>query len=169
MRKQTIEEEKNTAFIKEAIEEFYENSDEKQFCMTLGQIMIRMAEDGKAPMAFKNTTRILLGAAPDDMVEDFFSGLPEPKKEFVTFHDDAGDAWIPLFTDRVELNELIETNEAEEIPIKDIIKIAYLSPDITGIIINPYTDRFMLFKDELEFMLENLGKFEEFLMSCNES
>jgi len=157
------DEELNQEFIKEIINEYYENPNDKTGFAVIGHLAFRAFEGGKVPMAMMNVTTIVLDANPDVEIEDVFDGVPEPEERFVGLTNDNGN-WLPLFTDRSELDGLDKTNEIKEVPIIEILAAALADPDLEGVVINPGSDHFPVSREVLEWMFseEVMDKFEEF-------
>lgn len=154
------DEEMNEAFIREFIEEYFENPTLENAVMVLGQLTYRAVEGGMAPMPMMNVTTIVLGADPDAEMEDILAAIPGEEEQYVTVSNDFG-RWIPLFTDRGELDGLEETNAVREVPILAILAAALNDPEIEGVIINPASEHFEIRRRELEWMLseERINKF----------
>ena len=162
MEKRTQDEFMNTMYIKEIIQEFHEDESMEKLIMVFGHIMLRMKEEGVAPMAFKNPIRYIWDLDPDMGLEDVFEDMNGSDRRFVVIEDN-GKKWLPLFTDRNEMADLERTNQVSEVLIREILEEAAYNDDIAGLVVNPFTDGFAVYKDGIEFMLnkvDELGAFE---------
>ncbi len=153
---QTKDEFLNTIYIKEIIEEYFENPDDEHSFMIFGHLMLRLNEEAKAPMPMMNVVHLAWELDPDIEPEEVFADIKEPEDIFVTIPGENGHMWIPLFTGRKEMGILNETNTVKEIPIIDIIKKAYETPGLNGVLVNPYTDGFILSRENLGFILDHV-------------
>ena len=160
MDKQTMDELMNTMYIKEIVEEANKENSEDNVVSVFLHLMLRVKEEGLAPMAFQNPISFLLGLDPDMELEDVFEGIGDTEERFVVLEDN-GFKWIPLFTDRTEMADLEQTNKVREVPIRDILEEAAYKDGIVGIVINPFTDGFAIFKPILESMLEEIDKLND--------
>ena len=147
----------NTVFIKEAVEEYREKEDEMNPMVVFAGIISRMEEDGKAPMPLMNLIHVIWGFDPNLELEEIFAGEAKPDDLFVTVTDPDGKKWLPLFTSVAEIEGPERKNKIKEVPIKTIMERAIITPGISGIVINPYTDGLSVFKPALEFMLQVTG------------
>ncbi|MCR5490463.1 MAG: SseB family protein [Saccharofermentans sp.] len=147
----------NTVFIKEAVEEYREKEDEMNPMVVFAGIISRMEEDGKAPMPLMELIHVVWGLDPDLELEDVFAGSAEPDELFVTVTGPDGKKWLPLFTSVNEIEGPERKNKIKGVPITTILERAISTPGISGIVINPYTDGFAVFKPALEFMLQVTG------------
>lgn len=154
MEDKTTDELYNTMYIKEIIQEFYEDETPEKCFNICGHLLIRMAEGGLAPMPLMNIVRIVFNIEPDSEVEDMFHEGDDPE-EFVFLTKEDGTKWLPLYTDRSEFKDRIKDNRVKEVPIRDIIEQAFDRDDIEGVIINPETEHYVLIREALEFLLEN--------------
>lgn len=154
MEDKTNDELYNTMYIKEIIQEFYEDETPEKCFNICGHLLIRMAEGGLAPMPLMNIVRIVFNLDSDSDVEDMFPEGDDPE-EFVFLTKEDGTKWLPLYTDRSEFKDRIKDNRVKEVPIRDIIEQAFDRDDIEGVIINPETEHYVLIREALEFLLEN--------------
>ncbi len=162
MKDKTMDELYNTMYIKEIIQEFYEDDTPEKCFNICGHLLIRMAEGGTAPMPLLNIVRIAFAFEPDTEVEDIFPEGEEPE-EFVYLTLDDGTKWLPLFTDREEFKDVAKDNLVKEVPIRDIIEQAFDRPDIEGVIINPESEHYVLVREALEFLLEKEEECKKYL------
>ena len=158
--KQTEEELLNTMYIKDIVNEYNEDQSEEKYMMLFGQLMLRMAEGGKAPMPLMNITRITLDLDGETDTKDFFPDLDESDL-FMRVKGNNGKYWIPLFTDRYEIGDVCKTNAVKEVPIRDIIKMAHSDSELNGVLINPQTQGFTLSQDFLALMLEQEERYKQ--------
>ena len=61
-------------------------------------------------------------------------------------------------TIRNEMADLERTNQVSEVLIRDILEEAAYNDDIAGLVVNPFTDGFAVYKDGIEFMLNNVDE-----------
>lgn len=158
---QTEDELLNTMYIKEIIEEFYENQDEEHSLNLFGHITLRLMEDGKAPMALMNANYITLALDPDIEAEEVFEDGPDPEEMFVTVTGENGRPWFPLYTDRNEMGQIAKTNAVKEVPIIDIFRKALEAPGFNGVLVNPHTDGFRLSKEALELIVNKVDELKK--------
>ena len=151
--KQSKEEFLNNMYIKDSIKECRESEDQDP-SMVFVEIILRMNEEGKAPMPLMDVTRIVFELDPDIDVEDVFDGGPEPEEVFVFVEDGNGDKWFPLYTDMEEIDECARGNTVREVPIRTILDMAMYAPGIKGIVVNPHTDGMAISNEGVEFILE---------------
>jgi hypothetical protein len=150
----------NNIYIKDSIKECQESEDMDP-SMVFVEIILRMTEEGRAPMPLMDITRIVFELDPDIEVEDIFDGGPEPEEVFVYIEDEDGNKWFPLFTDMSEIGVEARDNAVREVPIRDILEKAIYTPGIKGIIINPHTDGMAINDKGVEFMLERADELLE--------
>ena len=151
--KQSKEEFLNNMYIKDSIKECRESEDQDP-SMVFVEIILRMNEEGKAPMPLMDITRIVFELDPDIEVEDIFDGGPEPEEVFVYIEDEYGNKWFPLYTDMEEIDDCARGNAVREVPIRDILEKAIYTPGIKGIVVNPHTDGMAISNEGVEFILE---------------
>lgn len=157
--KQSLDELYNTMYIKETIEEYIKNPNEQTEADVMVHLIMRLLEDGKAPIAFMN--QIVFDLDPDKEIEDVFTDDMEEDEIFIVIEGDDGRNWIPLYTDMKELNGIEKTNAVKEVPIRNIIERAIGAPGIDGILINPETDKFAILKPGLEFLIDKTDELED--------
>ena len=151
--KQSKEECLNNMYIKDSIKECKESED-KDPAMVFVEIILRMNEEGKAPMPLMDITHIVFELDPDIEAEDIFDGGPEPEEVFVFVEDEDGNKWFPLYTDMEEIDVCARGNAVREVPIRNILEKAIYTPGIKGIIVNPHTDGLAINNEGIGFMLE---------------
>lgn len=157
--KKTEEEMLNDAYIKTIIGEFNEEPGEDKYLLVFGHLMLRMAEGGKAPMPLMNVTRIAWDLSSSTESDDF-EDLDESDL-YIRVKGDNGKYWIPLFTDRSEIGDIVNTNAVKEVPIRDIIRMAHNDSNLNGVLINPRTDGFTLPQEYLAIMLDQEDHWKE--------
>ena len=160
MNNRTEDELKNSIYIKDYITKFIEDESEENAFMLYGQIMLRIAEGGKAPMPLMNVTRIAFDIDPDADAGDMFPDIPECEL-YMKIKGKNGRFWLPLFTERREMYEMAETNEVKEVSIKELFELAHSLPGLNGILINPYTDGFTLVQEQIEIMLKTAPEWKK--------
>lgn len=153
MSSKTEDETLNSVFIKDYLKTYFENETEENAFMIYGQLMLRICEGGKAPMPLMNITNVALSLDPDVEAEDMFPDMPESEL-YVKIKGVNGRYWLPLFTDRSEMQGLTDTNQVKEVPIKEIVELAHSLPGLNGVLINPFTDGFTLVQEQLAIMIE---------------
>ena len=153
MSSKTEDETLNSVFIKDYLKTYFENETEENAFMIYGQLMLRICEGGKAPMPLMNITNVALSLDPDVEAEDMFPDMPESEL-YVKIKGVNGRYWLPLFTDRSEMQGLTDTNQVKEVPIKEIVELAHSLPGLNGVLINPFTDGFTLVQEQLDIMIE---------------
>ncbi len=160
MYNKTEDEELNSVYIKDYLKAYFEDSSEENAFMIYGQLMLRICEGGKVPMPLMNVTNIALSLDPDADTKDMFPEMPETEL-YLKIKGKNGRYWLPLFTDRSEMQGIEDTNEVKEITIKELVELAHSLPALNGILINPYTDGFTLVQEQLEIMLETEPSWKE--------
>ena len=163
--KQTEEELYNNVYIKDVIREFFEDQTDEKFELVFGHLMFRMAEGGKAPMPLMNVTRIawdFSGESDAGVFEDL-----DESDLYLRIKGNNGKYWIPLFTDRSEIGDIVNTNAVKEVPIRDIFITAHKDSNLNGVLINPQTDGFTVPQEFLEEMIEQEKRWKE-LIARNE-
>ena len=150
----------NNKYIKDSIKECKESEDMDP-TMVFAEIILRMNEEGKAPMPLMNFTSIVFELDPEIEVEDVFDGGPEPDEVFVYIETEDGNKWFPLYTDKEEIDDCAKNNAVREVPIRDILEKALLTPGIKGVIVNPKTDGLAIHNEGVEFMLEKADELQE--------
>ena len=168
MSSKTEDETLNSVFIKDYIKEYFENETEENAFMIYGQLMLRVCEGGKAPMPLMNITSVALSLDPDADAKDMFTDIPDSEL-YVRIKGKNGRYWLPLFTDRSEMQELADTNPIKEVPIKEIFELAHSLPGLNGVLINPFTDGFTLVQEQLSIMLETEPDWKEALENAQRS
>ena len=153
MSSKTEDETLNSVFIKDYLKTYFENETEENAFMIYGQLMLRICEGGKAPMPLMNITNVALSLDPDVEAEDMFPDMPESEL-YVKIKGVNGRYWLPLFTERSEMQGLADTNQVKEVPIKEIVELAHSLPGLNGVLINPFTDGFTLVQEQLAIMIE---------------
>ena len=153
MDNRTEDEVLNSVYIKDYIKAYFENETEENAFMIYGQLMLRICEGGTAPMPLCNIVNITWNLDPDAEAEDMFADIPDSEL-YLKIKGNNGRYWLPLFTDRSEMQGLAETNAVKDVPIKDLVELAHSLPGLNGILINPFTDGFTLVQEQLALMLE---------------
>lgn len=74
--------------------------------------------------------------------------------------DDDGKQWMPLYTDLDEVFDGNPTAYTIEVPIRNLVEEAFERGMYEGIIINPYSDKVRLTKEDLDYMLDTLMQIE---------
>lgn len=70
--------------------------------------------------------------------------------------DDEGALFIPFFTSYEEINKGIMPNTRVNWLVKNIVYDAYYRDDITGMIINPFSDKIMIPKAFLKNIIDEV-------------
>ena len=153
--KQSKDEFLNNMYIKDSIKECRESEDMDP-TMVFVEIILRMNEEGKAPMPLMDIIRIAFELDPDVEIEDIFDGGPEPEEVFVYIESEDGNKWFPLYTDMEEIDAEAMNNAIREVPIREILEKALYTPGIKGIVVNPHTDGLAISNEGVEFMLDKL-------------
>ena len=161
MERKTMDEKLNTVYIKEVIGAFTECPDDDNALMIFAHLLFRISKNGKAPVALQDEMRVVWDFNPDAVPEDIFESMPEHGTTFVACNED-GEQWMPLFTSREEMGELLESNEVIEVPIREILERICDDPALQGLVINPETDAFAIDRDGVRFLLERVDEFEDF-------
>lgn len=142
-------------FIKFAIEDLKKDNTEENGFKLMMQIGLRIRANGMAPAPLMDSVHVVLSFSPDVELEDVFPEDFEPeKRNCLLVHEDRD--WMPLFTDVDELDDFAETNVVEPMLIRDIIEKVIDDENIAGLVINPFTDAFVISKDSLKYFLELL-------------
>lgn len=68
--------------------------------------------------------------------------------------DENNKLWIPLFSSEAEIDKGECSNIRMSIPVLDLIKVAFTKENIEGIVINPFSQGFVLSNQTLGFMLK---------------
>lgn len=94
---------------------------------------------------------------PDAEFEDIFpEDLPEDDYSIVEMPD--GRLWLPLFTDEDEVNEMTSTHDTKSIPLREAFEMALANGELTGVLINIFSDIFIIPREFLERILEEADK-----------
>lgn len=150
----------NNMYIKDSIIECKESEDMDP-SMVFVEIILRMNEEGKAPIPLMDITRIVFELDPDVEIDDIFDGGPEPDEVFAFIETEDGNRWFPLYTDREELDSYARNSAIREVPIRDILEKAISTPGIKGVIVNPHTDGFAIRNEGVEFMLNRADELQD--------
>jgi len=150
--KQTEQESLNFLHIKKPVFDYEIDPSPTKFSEMYNNIMIRMAEGGKAPMPLIKATVVTLDPSgmsgnndiPDLLASDLYARI----------EDENGKIWIPLYTDRKAISEQFKTNDIQEVPIRDVIKAACVNKSVSGVLINPNGLNFPLTKQYLKLMVK---------------
>lgn len=74
--------------------------------------------------------------------------------------DEEGKQWMPLYTDLDEVFDGNPTAYTVEVPIRNLVEEAFEKGMYEGIIINPYSDKVRLDKNDLDYVLDTLMQIE---------
>lgn len=153
-------EELNCKYIKEYVQKYLE-TDDPEDCLRLAiNIFIRAKDGGTVPSPMRTATRVTLGLDPGLELEDVFPADSEPGKTSSLITEENGEIWMPLFTGYDEIDRLGSTTVVEDRLISDIIEEAFNDEDISGLVINPFSDGLSLRK-ELLYAILHLNEDED--------
>ncbi|MBR2548101.1 MAG: SseB family protein [Eubacterium sp.] len=76
---------------------------------------------------------------------------------FLGLEDDEGDKMAAVFTSMDEIGEIGE-EDIEAVPLKTLLRFVKHMDKLDGIIIDPFSDRFLVTKEKIAEMLDSLGK-----------
>ena len=141
--------------IKEVAEQMVEKPCYENFLHVIAELIIRINDDGVAPMIMMNELHITLGFDPDIDADEVFAADESIGNRMSVLVNDDGCRWIPLYSSRDELRDVPETNVVKDIPIRTILEYAYDEEGVDGIIINPFTDSVALRKEALKIVFDN--------------
>ena len=141
--------------IKEVAEQMAKNPCHDNFLHVIAELIIRINDEGEAPVVKMNELHIAWGFDPDIETDEVFAGDERIGNRMSVLVTDDGCKWTPLFTGKEELGDVPETNVVTDIPIRTILEYACDDEDIDGIIINPFSDSVALRKEALELILDN--------------
>ena len=141
--------------IKEVAEQMVKNPCYEYFLHVIAELIIRINDDGVAPMIMMNELHITLGFDPDIDADEVFAADESIGNRMSVLVTDDGCRWIPLYSSRDELNDVPETNVVKDIPIRTILEYAYDEEAVDGIIINPFTDSVALRKEAIKIVFDN--------------
>lgn len=92
---------------------------------------------------------------PDAEFEDIFPDeLPDYNYNILEMPD--GRRWLPLFTDDDEAIDMVPTNDIRLIPIREAFELTLLNEELDGIIINLFSDIFLITRQHIEMILEEI-------------
>lgn len=153
----------NRLYIKEPAEKFMTTESTEDMFLLVAHLIVRIRCDGTAPTPIMNNTLIVIGLDPSTELEDVLPPEYEPAELPCLFHFD-NESFLPLFTDSSELDEYERTNPIKNMEIRRLVEDAFYNEDIDGILINPYSDAFVIKKEMLAVILQLLGdeNFEAF-------
>ena len=76
---------------------------------------------------------------------------------FLGLEDDEGDKMAAVFTSMDEIGE-ISDEDIEAVPLKTLLRFVKHMDKLDGIIIDPFSDRFLVTKERIAEMLDGLNK-----------
>lgn len=88
---------------------------------------------------------------------DIFNLDKELRLKLDLVKDDDNNLFIPLYTSSEETNKQPTPNIRMNIPVKTLVEDAYNGEDIMGLIINPFSDRVIINKDALKYIIDNFA------------
>ena len=92
---------------------------------------------------------------PDAEFEDIFPDeLPDYNYNILEMPD--GRRWLPLFTDDDEAIDMVPTNDIRLIPRREAFELTLLNEELDGIIINLFSDIFLITRQHIEMILEEI-------------
>ncbi|MBR3248182.1 MAG: SseB family protein [Clostridiales bacterium] len=152
----SMNEELNDFFIKKQLRKYLKTDEPEDMLMLLANFALRINDDGTAPSPVKTELKIVLGFDPDMETEDVFADDDEPAKTSCLIVEEDGSKWLPLFTGYDELGSMGRDNFVEDRTILDIVTDAFEDGEISGLVINPYSEAMALRKELLYVILHLL-------------
>jgi len=144
----------NIELIKEPLKKYLQTDDPEDFFAMIINIYERMTADGTVPSPMKTEPRIVVGIDPDLEIEDVLPSDKGPLQRSGLIEEEDGNKWIPLFTDSSELGKLSKTTVLVERPIREIVTEAFENENLSGMVINPYSDALSLRKEIIYVILQ---------------
>ena len=142
--------------IKDVVEQMLEDPCYDNFLHVIAELIIRVNDEACVPTPMQNEIHMVWGVEPDAKLEDVFPENTDMGNHIVSFSSDRdGLKWLPIFTSREEVGEYAETNTVKDVPIREILERAYEDDKFAGVIINPNTDGFAIFKETIEIILDS--------------
>ena len=143
-------------FIKDVVEDMKKNPSDEAFLHVLAELIMRVNDEGTVPTPIQNEIRVVLFVDSDTEIDDVFPSDMEMGNRIVVLeYDNDGSRYLPLYTGREELKKLEGTNAVKDIPIRDIFEQVLDSNEFAGVIINPDTDCLFIYREAIEFILDN--------------
>ena len=139
--------------IKLAAEDLINEPGEEAFKNLALELAIHIRNNGRVPTPVQNELHVVLGLEPDAELADVFPEDRDIGNRIVVVCDDDGGRWLPIFTERDELQGMEKTNTIKVLTIREIIEQVYYEDEYEGIIINPNTDALGLRKESLGIVL----------------
>ena len=149
----------NEIYIKDFAKRMADEPSEEAWVGLMAEFVIRMDNDGTVPVPLMDMTFVSLELNP---YADFDEVIPDEvirEYYFVLVGDRDGHKWMPLFTGREELQDLVNSNEVKDIPIRTVFEKAcddeHEDMIVEGIVVNPFTDSIRIPKKLAAYLLEN--------------
>lgn len=150
-------------YIKCAIYEIYqavsEEDNRNAYATLIGVLAKRMADDGEAPAPMVDKNNVL-GEMLENMdptsikAGDIISLDQEVRMTIDLVRDNAGNVWVPLYTDNGEIDKGETTNLRINMSIKNLLEEAYHYENACGLVINPFGKAVSLPKEIVKIVLD---------------
>ncbi len=153
--------------IKLGAETFANERTEENLFSLFAALLGRMIENGEVPVAMVDVNNAMDVDKIMNLTEgDTFSLNQEMRLRIDTVGNGNGQEWIPLFTNEEEMNKQPMANIRINMPITDVLKSAYYSEDVKGLVINPFGKALTMPKNILKLVVEkydeiNGGEYDE--------
>ena len=153
-------------YIRMAIGQIHANPVEKSYYVLLDVILKRLLENGMAPTPMVDVNGVMDTIDADNLkVGDTISLSQDMRLRIDTMQDPEGRIWIPLFTDEEELHKQPTANVVINMDLRSLLAVGADKEDVTGVIINPFTEAFPLEKPLLKAIL---GRYQEIVAQGEE-
>lgn len=143
-------------YIKQAVQNVLECDSYEARLTLLVTLVKRLQDQGEvyAPMIDKN--HVMDNVQLDDLtLGKTFTISEEMRLAFDLMQEDSGKLWIPLFTDDEERHLGQMSNIVINVPIQTIIESGLYDETLSGVVINPFSDAFLIPKPILEFIMKS--------------
>lgn len=140
-------------YIKKAVSAFYADAKEESFAKILYALRQRIIEEGEAPVPMVDVNNVMSSLQTEKVkAGDEITIGQDLRLRFDTIQDEAGDAWIPLFTDVDEVHKGENADIIASAAIGEILTRG-TAENVVGVVINPFGQSFPLPKEAIQFIL----------------
>lgn len=143
----------NDVYIKETAQKFIASDEPEDLLELAVQIMMRIKENGTSPAPLMNVTNICWTLDGNVELEDVFEHDDEFPQKVCLIEDEHGEQWMPLYTECAEIEGLDENHEIIDRPILETVIEALERDDLSGLLINPFSEGLALRKEVLYAIL----------------
>ena len=144
----------NEVYIKDPAQLVIKTGKPEDVLALLGQIKLRIDEDGTTPAPLMNVVRVAWAFDPDVEADEIFEEDEDTPKQYCFVEDSHGEKWLPLYTDMDEVEDLDYENGIEDRPILETVVEALVNDEFAGIVINPSSEGLALRKEALSTILD---------------